>query len=73
MKTFFASKYPVIVGYGKDGERIKVPTETIFTIDGMVMNCFELLPIKKVPEIKAPVMVDAAMLILGFTEQDGIE
>lgn len=73
MKTFFASKYPVVTHYGKEGERFKVPTGTIFTISCISGGLFELMPIEKNPKMSVPIMIDAAMLNAGFTQQETIK
>ena len=72
MKTFFASKYPIVTSYDSDGGRTIAPAGTIFTIDCISAGLFEILPIQKDPNIKHGIAVDAMMLQVGFTQQDSV-
>jgi hypothetical protein len=73
MTRFFVNKYPVNFGFDKDNKPQRLEVGTIFTVTAINGNMFELEPASRVKDLQYPIMVDAAMLNIGFTGQDHID
>ena len=71
MTKFYVSKYKIKLWTRNDEEYI--PIGTIFTIDCLNGNCFDLKPIKPFDDEAIKVInVEPNMLKIAFTEQDFI-
>lgn len=73
MKRFLTNKYPVVYGQSENNEQLRLAVGTCFTIVGINANMFELEPIKAIPDLHYPILVDAMMLTKGFNEQEHSE
>lgn len=71
---FYTNKYPINDGYDNETKESRVlPQGTVFTIESINGNCFDMKPVQKGVGTMGSYLVDVAMLQIGFTESDYIE
>jgi len=74
MTTYYASKYKVVNGW-KDTKNTYAPAGTIYTIDAINNDYFEMKPVSKSisDETQQMLIVSAKMLELGFTASEFVK
>jgi hypothetical protein len=71
MSKFYVNEHPVIKGYAKkDKEAEYFKVGTVFTINSIQGDFFELYPVKKEDGESALFLIGPLMLSAGFRETD---